>query len=416
MNDRQRGAAYVKIVWVIVPIVLFLIAGVLAYVQTSELNKTRLELQNSKDQLKLSDSREKVYTDHLGQLSKRVGALGDFTSQMVEGAQKESRYSSPDAVKALLEDLRKSLGVSGETLADLVDPIKRTLATKSEEVKNALAQLESARSDKDTQAAAYTKSLGEKDTQINTLSSDKVEATNQLTREVANYQGQVSARNAQVTAANDNLKRAQEAAAAESTRLNREINILNARISAQAEQRKMINPPDQADGTVIGSSDSVGLAFIDIGKRHMLQPGTNFRVMEKTKSGLQQKAMARVTKVEMDRSEVQIHDVVNRLNPVVKGDVVANELYAPGAKRIVCLLGRFITPYTKEEVKRLLQELGNTVVDKVDPHVNLVVLGRDEFGEGGVAQPLAESEAFKTAVNLSIEMVPLDKVKELLRR
>ena len=120
MNDRQRGAAYVKIVWVIVPIVLFLIAGVLAYVQAGELNKTKAELDAKKKELKLADDKFKARTEHLTQVSKYVGMLGDFTPTVVEGeaAAKETQYSSPDLLKARLDELRKGVGVSGDTVAD----------------------------------------------------------------------------------------------------------------------------------------------------------------------------------------------------------------------------------------------------------------------------------------------------------
>jgi hypothetical protein len=79
-------------------------------------------------------------------------------------------------------------------------------------------------------------------------------------------------------------------------------------------------------------------------------------------------------------------------------------------------MGRFITPHTKEEVKRLMAEIGNEVVDGISPKVDLILLGKGELAEGGVEQAITETDEYKAALNLSIEMVPVSKVADLLRR
>ena len=107
--------------------------------------------------------------------------------------------------------------------------------------------------------------------------------------------------------------------------------------------------------------------------------------------------------------------VVDRYDPVVRGDIVVNELYSPHVKRNIALIGRFSYPYPKPEVKRLLERLGNKVLDKVGIDCDLVVVGNDTVSEDGGLNDITTSEEYKFAENQRIEIITLSKIRHLLK-
>jgi hypothetical protein len=79
-------------------------------------------------------------------------------------------------------------------------------------------------------------------------------------------------------------------------------------------------------------------------------------------------------------------------------------------------MGRFGPPYTKTSVKALLERLGNTVVDELKPGVDLVVVGNELLdAESGTLIPLEDTPEYRLVQELSIEVSPLNKLRDLLR-
>jgi hypothetical protein len=264
-----------------------------------------------------------------------------------------------------------------------VDPIRRRYDDRAATIAKAEGEREEARTQRQAQIDALGTLQSEKDATIAKASGELADASQQLTRTVTENQNQIANARQQAKTARDELDVERERSRQEVRQLNREKDLLAARTTAAAESLKLRNAADAPDGEVIGSMESVGKAYINIGRRQMLRSGTPFRIFEKTRSGLKLKGHGMVTTVEMDRSEMQITELVDRYSPVVKGDVIATDLYSPNMKRTIYLMGRFITPHTKEEVKRLMAEIGNEVVDGISPKVDLILLGKGELAEGG---------------------------------
>nr|HMQ23696.1 BRCT domain-containing protein [Planctomycetota bacterium] len=120
-----------------------------------------------------------------------------------------------------------------------------------------------------------------------------------------------------------------------------------------------------------------------------------------------------VTLVERDRAQIRVLGLVNPLNPVVRNDFIANDLYSKDVKRNVYLVGRFVAPLSKPEIKRILEDMGNKVLDKMSPQVDLVIVGREELGED--ATPIAETEDFLNATRWNIEVASINKIRDFLR-
>jgi hypothetical protein len=414
MNERQRGVAHVNVFWFVIALILFLGAAGFAYLKTTELGQEKIVREEAQRVRDANNLRAQEKDEHLLELTKYIGLVGDFRA--TNGKEVESRFTSPEKLKAALEDLKKAFAVSGASVAELVDPLKKALDAERELIKVANTERDTLKEQLTAEKAAATKTQTEKDQQIQKLNADVAEASANLTREMARMNESISSGRTALEKAQADARTVKEASDKLDAENKKEKSVLMARIEAQKNIQQMLNAPQEPDGEVISSLDTVGLAWINLGTRQQLRPGTVFRILEKTKGGLRDKGMGQVQKVEMDRSEMRVTGLVDPYRPVVKGDLVANELYGPKVKRNIVLMGRFSVPHTKEDVKKLLEELGNKVHDKVSPQVDLIILGRGEFGEGSVEQPIEETDEWKKAQNLNIEMIPITKVMDLLKR
>ena len=188
-----------------------------------------------------------------------------------------------------------------------------------------------------------------------------------------------------------------------------------ARNSALVARNAMINPIDTADGKVIAAQQGVPTAFINLGKKDMLQPGTVFRIRNPHSSVV--KAHAIVTRVEEERSAIELSDIVDPIGDFVRaGDELYNEIYTPRATRTIYLLGRFQAPYNKPELTALLKRLGNKVVDKMGPGVDTVILGNDPINEAADGfDAVTNSKEYKEALDLRVEFSYLKNIRDLIK-
>jgi hypothetical protein len=213
------------------------------------------------------------------------------------------------------------------------------------------------------------------------------------------------------------LAEEKEARAAERKQLQGNIGKLQMHNTALVDKDRMRHPPNVADGKVIVAKAGLATAFIDLGRKDMLQPGTIFQVKNQNETSI--KAYATVTRVEQDRAEVVLTKVVDPIGDAVRdGDLLYNELYSPGksSKRTIFLLGRFDYPYHKPQLEALLKGLGNSVVSKMAPGVDTVILGDDAINEAadGFAK-VQESDDYKVANNLGVEFVPMRKIRDIVK-
>ncbi|MEQ1634132.1 MAG: hypothetical protein ABL997_17265, partial [Planctomycetota bacterium] len=187
--------------------------------------------------------------------------------------------------------------------------------------------------------------------------------------------------------------------------------------TALVDKDKMRVPPSVADGSILVAKSGLSSAFINLGKKDMLQPGTIFQIKNQNSEAV--KGYATVTRVEQERAEVTLSGLVDAVgDPIRDGDQLYNELYSPGAssKRTIFLLGRFSYPYHKPQLQLLLENLGNTVVGKMGPGIDTVILGDDAINEAGDGfSKVEESEEYKAATMLGVEFVPMRKIRDIVK-
>ena len=429
MRNRERGAAHVNIFFFIIMLVLFLGALFFGYAQMSENNL----LKTAKDNALQEEKKQKfavTLRDHLiGDLVKIVGEAGDYPGQ--EGFDYKEMLADagltemptlknvpvPAKIKATLEAFGTAAKVpsSLKQLSDFLSAAKSSIDaanTKAADLdierNKALADraaLEKANNDSTTARSADVAKLNQQHGEFRTTWDNAVKTQGEL---ITNMRTQIAARDG-------DLEKEKQEHAADKLKSSKEANLLKGQISAQTAKMSLLNPPQDADGEIVSSSPSISRAWIDLGRKDMLQVGTTFRVTPRGKKD-QIKAYAEVTKLEQDRAEVKISGLKDAFDPVVKGDQISNDLYGANIKRTIVLIGRFSYPLTKPTVKLLLENLGNQVVEKVAPGVDLVIVGGDSLNEAADGYtPVTETPEYKQALFLGVEIAPLHKVRDFLK-
>jgi hypothetical protein len=163
------------------------------------------------------------------------------------------------------------------------------------------------------------------------------------------------------------------------------------------KQRKTFYEASQSDGEITFADNSLGYAWVDLGKRHGLRIGMRFDIFQYTKGGRQKiKALCEVKKVEQDMAQVAIlNDEVPDLDspdhtkhqpdpndPIVKGDLVRS-IFSPGnptfdkeAQRKFYFLGTKLANryYTQDELTKKIEEFGGKVLKELTVDVDYVVV------------------------------------------
>jgi hypothetical protein len=414
---HERGMAHVSIFWMLVPMVLMIAALVFAYDRHTSLLEGQETTKAAKADKAEAELMVKAHKALLEQITAKIGNEGVFTFETPDRDEdvKISGYTTPTelATKIATTSSVFATAKSADTMNQLIEAMK----TKRDELAGRISQLEAdlttAREQKTAAEERLASVTREKDGEIDRLNSEKLAEQRKVERTVENYENQLASAQEQTRRAQDARRRAEQEAQDKVKGMQKEIDIRDVRLQIAQDKLRILDGPQGPDGEILASSERTGLAWINRGARDMIKKGLTFRVLERTKDGYKFKSNAVVTRVEDDRSEVRILNLVDRLNPVVQGDVIANDLYTPELKRNILLVGRFVTPLTKSEIRSKLEAMGNTVFDKFSPSVDLVIVGREQLGEEAVK--IQDMPDYQMAQKLSVEIVPLQRIRDFLR-
>lgn len=417
MDPRERGVAHVNIFWCLVPLVLMLGAAGYGYMKHVEADEAVAAKSEAVQKEAKATAILKHRNEQLKDLTATLGNADKYKDPIVaiEGYNPPADYTTPDAIKRVFDTLKGKLGISSSfnTLDEVVNAAAielqakkteaETLAKQLGDARVALAAAESAtdsvrtdlQSQISTKEASIQSAQAKLDAQVRSGAEQVAEAQKKTRTAIEEKEGVIAASN-KVIAEKDN-----------------QIMNRNAALENAQSKLKLINSPSEPDGRVISSSSTTRLAWIDIGGRDMVKAGMNFRIMESVKGGYRVKGHGIVNRVERDRAQIRVTDLVSSYNPVVKNDVVANDLYSPSLKRNIFLIGRFVAPLSKPEIKRILEDMGNKVYDTMTPEVDLVIVGRQPLGED--ATKIEETEDFLKATRWNVEIEALNKIRDFLR-
>lgn len=423
VHHRQRGAASVNIFFFLVVLVLMLGALGFGWVQFNQRKEAEAKAAAARTEAQGFTTQRMVRDQALADLLKVVGEGGEYAgakdfvwTEYGGPPQPLENVPSPELLKAKIQAFARDLDVP-DTMTGSLSQLFEAAKASHERAKQQVAALE--QNKREMQAAQDKLSATISD--MTRAHADEVGKLNQAKSEqLATYDADrkkfedtIAAQRVANTNLASEMNKVKEQWASDVLGYKNEVSRKDARISAQAEQMKLRNPAQAPDGRVISASAAAGKAWIDIGRNDMLQTGTVFRITAPGRSEI--KAHGTVTRLDDNRAEIAISNLRDPYDPVVQGDQISNELYSPNMRRTVALLGRFGHPYTKSYVRSMLEKLGNRVVDKVGPSVDLVILGSDTVNEEGSGlTPLEESEAFKQVQFYGIETATVNKLRDLL--
>lgn len=424
MHSRQRGAAHVPMMFFLILMVLFLGALGFAYMTVTESGDMKVRVDDMAAKLKVAEAKLLLRDHYINDINdelKLTSSKGkyegrpraDYSGQTLDDV---AGVMSP----ALVKEKLNAFSSQAEIVAyNGLDNTLNAVLGKIESYKSRIKQLESERdkvvAEKEaTDASLRTAQTNHSDrqsalsTQLTNVTTAKDQIIKQRATDLASTQ-------ANLNSVRDELNSAKEAHTKEVKELKGEINKLQAQNTALVSKLSLINSPDAADGRITAARNNVATAFINLGRKDMLQPGTIFQI--KNPKSDKVKGYAKVVRVEQEQAEVQLSGIVDPVTDQVReGDQIYNSLYSPNSSRNIYLLGRFDYPYHKPELEKLLTGLGNKVFHKMVPGVDLVILGDKTVNEAQDGlEEITESPEYKEAINLGVEFAPLHKIRDLIK-
>ena len=426
MQTRQNGAAHVPIMFFLILLVMFLGALAFAYVSTDSNTNLRTDNAKLRADLKAAQGKQLLLSHYIEDLGAVLQLPGKYTirpevsPEVYEGGTLDgiTGVTDPKELKAKLDTFGSSLGLSSTRgLEDLFaaavnqkSGLDKRIADLSTERDAALAAKNATDSKFAEATSSHSRASNEMRQTLEQTRADFESGKTDLQNRIGLLQQNVRDRDTQ-------LAEEKESRATERKGMQNQIGKLQMHNTALVDKDKMRVPPSVADGSILVAKSGLNSAFINLGKKDMLQPGTIFQIKNLNSTSV--KAYATVTRVEDTRAEVTLSGIVDPVgDPVRDGDAIYNDLYSPGqsSKRTIFLLGRFSYPYHKPQLTQLLENLGNRVVAKMGPGVDTVILGDDAINEAGDGfTKVEESEEYKAATMLGVEFVPMRKIRDIVK-
>lgn len=426
MSIRERGAAHINIYYFLVLLLLFFGAVGWAYVEMTQKNEAREEAKTAQEDSAEAINKFTVAQAAIEDIVKVTGEGGTYNppSRLADPSSLPSLEKVPDAKKIEnhMTSLGRKLGLPA-TNTKPVSALVAAVADKFDALQREVAAAEQAKQVANTKATTadttFKADLATKDSQYSKNVRAAQNRANQMQAEKTRQEGKTQTVRNQLRSTEEELNTTKEQHRKIVVAKDKAINKREMQLEHMVGKIRMINKPADVDGKVVSASMGARKAWIDLGRKDMLQRGTRFRISA-PRSRLNPdpivKAIGTVIAVENNRATLRLTNVVNgKFDPIVAGDVISNDLYTPGLKRNIVLLGRFPLTSPKPTVKTLLERLGNKVFDKVGPGVDLVVAGSAEYNDAGEAVAITEHPGYKKAEDLRIEIIALNKIRDLIK-
>ena len=426
MQTRQNGAAHVPIMFFLILLVMFLGALAFAYVSTDSNTNLRTDNAKLRADIKAAQGKQLLLSHYIEDLGAVLQLPGKYTirpevsPEVYEGGTLDgiTGVADPKELKTKLDTFGSSLGLSSTRgLEDLFSAAVNQKAGLDKRIADLSTERDAALAAKNATDSKFTEA-----TTSHSRASNEMRQTLEQTRAdfesgKTDLQNRIGLLQQNVRDRDTQIAEEKESRASERKGMQNQIGKLQMHNTALVDKDKMRIPPSVADGSVLVTKSGLNSAFINLGKKDMLQPGTIFQIKNLNSTSV--KAYATVTRVEDTRAEVTLSGIVDPVgDPVRDGDAIYNDLYSPGqsSKRTIFLLGRFSYPYHKPQLTQLLENLGNRVVAKMGPGVDTVILGDDAINEAGDGfTKVEESEEYKAATMLGVEFVPMRKIRDIVK-
>lgn len=413
-HRARRGAARINVIWMIVVAVFALVAIAFAIAQNEEAARQAEAAQQARQAQQTSVTNEEEMLTRARTISNVLG----FTDPDVVGS-----LADPALASEGLADLRQTfpLDESIETYEGAIPELRSAFELKLSEIQTLSGQIADLRGQVEAAQEALNNVRNEKDAEIRDLTQRLSDAEANARDEIANLE----TRFAQVRSDRQETDSLLREARGEIDDLQRqrekEHTEFTTRTTHLASVLKFTREPEEPDGEVLEVSRDLGVGWIDVGAKHRLSRGMQFRVVSGMPGSDRLKGFASVINVKEDMAEVSFYDLVDRFDPIVPGDLVYNPLYDPTGERNAVLIGRFSGTYNEKELQMLMDEINVNVQPEITNRTDYLIVGSelytDEFGEP-LDEPIQPSDlpAYKQAEAIGVVIVPIRDVRRYFKK
>jgi hypothetical protein len=411
-GTATRGMAKVSVLWSIVFLVGFLVAGAAFFLANGEMEK----------QLGRANDFERRFRERDAALNERNEAY--VALSQVVGFNDPQKGDNTD-----LETLNKGMASLKEAFPELGDSVKSfqdaapVLAQVVNDQRQRVRDLQAENTTKQAQIEELQRGMREAGTQA---AADAAELRRQLAdeqqrvldiqsdseRRIAELQDQLKNRGAEVVSAQNALADARRQAA-------QEADATRTRMSEMSRKlQPFVKEPEAADGKVLSVSQVLDAGWIDVGSKNRLPVGTRFKVASPDDRRV--KGVCEVRKVERDMAEIVFVEQNDPFDPPTPGDVIWNPVYDPTGERHALLVGGFSGQFAESQLKGLLGGMGVKLQAKFDASTDFLILGNEQYvDEDGqpVETPIQPTDlpVYKEAVAQGVQVVLLKDLRSYFR-
>jgi predicted nucleic acid-binding Zn-ribbon protein len=404
--------AKVSVLWSIVFLVAFLVAGVAFFLASGEMD----------NQKRRADALQTEVADLRSQISKRSDEFVALSQTVGFVDPLKGNNTDPDTVKKGLASLKEAfpdLGASVKTIQDALPILAQSASNQKQRIGDLEAQLES----KSSQIEELQKGMRDAGEKAATEAADlrrQVADSEQKTQEQqADYERRIAELQEQVKDRDAKWRQSAAALASAQKQHAQESDAQRTRMSEMGRKlQPFLKEPEQADGHVLSVSKVLGAGWIDLGAKNRLPLGTRFTVAAADDKRV--KAVAEVRRIENDMAEVAFVDQRDPFDPPAPGDVVWNPVYDPRGERYALLIGGFSGKYAEDQLKGLLVGMGVKVQKGLDNATDFLIVGNEQYvDENGqpVETPIQPMDlpVYKEAVAQGVQVVLLKDLRNYFR-
>ncbi len=412
MKSSVRGMAKVSVVWSIVFLVAFIVAGVAFFLASGEMENQKLRADAFAQQL------DAKTLDVAQRAEASVAVSG------VVGFNDPTKGSTTD-----LETLRKGLAGLKTSFPDLGESVKTfqdampIMVSAVNNQKQRIAELEAQVEAKSSQIEALQNGMREAGTKASTesaaLRSQVGDAQQQIDDTKSEYERQIAELREQIKTKTSEVGTVQVAKSEAEKQFAQEAEALRSRMNDMGRKlQPFVKEPQAADGKVLSVSKVLSAGWIDIGAKQRLPVGTRFTVAAADDKRV--KAIAEVTQVDDSMAEVRFMDQRDPFDPPSPGDLIWNPLYDPRGERYALLVGGFSGQYAEDQLKNLLAGMGVTVQKKLDKATDFLIVGNEQYVDQDgqpVETPIQPTDlpVFKEATAQGVQVVLLRDLRNYFR-
>ncbi len=407
MSTHERGNALIW--WVIILMVLAVIGGLGSYygydnyqIQLKEVARLEAEIVDEKATTANRNVWLKELSDVVGWSATDVLPERPQTDLIrARISEWQDKFATVQSSDQTLEQVIDGIVSSNDAAAKLAADTKANFDNEVKARGDLQGQKDAIEAQKNQEISTVNASLAAERGRNTTLTGQMQATIDQLRDQVSDLETQVT----------------DTATAAKKERI--EMTNVIATKKAQMEQLterlvRMEREPNRPDGAVIDAS--ADLVWIDRGAKHGLKRGTRFNVFEYGKGKVKKwKGEIQIREVRQGEAVAAVVSTMDRLNPIVSGDMIANPYFDAEKSPEFVLLGLMPGRFGNDEMTRLLVNNGASVSSTVSANTDFLVVGEKAESVGGDDVPLEETEIFRMASLYGVEIITGRELEKILR-